>query len=439
MRANGCRVLGIDFDSKKLEFAKQFGAEIVDLSAGQDPIIIADRFSRGRGVDAVIITAATKSNKPIHQAALMCRQRGRIVSVGVAGLELSRDDFFKKEITFQVSASYGPGRYDPNYEEKGYDYPVGFVRWTEQRNFEAVLDMMAAGSLNVKPLISHRFSINEAVNAYDLMIGDETTLGILLNYPGFEVNKDSRSVDLKSHRNSTNCSANPCVSFIGSGNYATSSLIPAFQKAGVYFKNIASSNGVSGMYAGKKFGFEITTTDNESIITDSQTDAIVITTRHNTHADLVIKVIEANKHVFVEKPLCLKQEELDKIKATYNKLEIKPIVMVGFNRRFSPHIKKIKMLLAATSGPKSFIFNINAGHIDENHWTQDNEVGGGRIIGEACHFIDLLRFLADSPIVKWNLSSMVSKKNDTVSIGLQFDDGSIGAVNYFAKRSEIFT
>jgi predicted dehydrogenase/threonine dehydrogenase-like Zn-dependent dehydrogenase len=447
LRANGCRVLGIDFDKEKLQMAKDFGAEVVDLSAGKEPLKVSNLYSRGRGVDAVIVTAATKSSEPIHQAALMCRKRGRIVLVGVTGLELSRDDFFKKELTFQVSASYGPGRYDPNYEEKGQDYPIGFVRWTEQRNFEAVLDMMAAGSLNVKPLISHRFSVNNAENAYNLITGASPALGILLEYPGLKINKESRLVSLKSPPSHVNRLKGPGVSFIGAGNYATTSLIPAFKKSGANFVSVASANGVSGMHAGRKYGFEKTTTDNNFIFRDPKTDSIVITTRHNTHADLVIKAIEANKHVFVEKPLCLKQEELDEIKSAYNRSENKPIIMVGFNRRFSPQIQKIKKLLLGTSGPKSFIFNINAGYIDEDHWTQDNDVGGGRVVGEACHFIDLLSFLADSPIIEWNQNSMDSKTKDTVSIVLKFEDGSIGTINYFAngpkslpkERLEVFS
>lgn len=447
LRANGCRVLGIDFDKEKLQLAKNFGAEVVDLSAGQDPLEISNLYSRGRGVDAVIVTAATKSSEPIHQAALMCRKRGRIVLVGVTGLELSRDDFFKKELTFQVSASYGPGRYDPNYEEKGQDYPVGFVRWTEQRNFEAVLDMMAAGSLDVKPLISHRFLIDDAENTYELISGDSPSLGILLEYPGLKITKESRVVNFKSYPCNSDSTKESGFSFIGAGNYATRSLMPAFKKSGAKLINVSSANGVSGMHAGRKFGFEKTTTDNDYIFNDRGTDAIIITTRHNSHADLVIKAVDSGKHVFVEKPLCLKQEELIEIMAVYDKSESKPIIMVGFNRRFSPQIKKIKKLLLGTSGPKSFIFNINAGHIDEDHWTQDNDIGGGRVVGEACHFIDLLRFLADSPIREWNQNSMNSNSKDTLSIGLKFEDGSIGAINYFAngpkslpkERLEIFS
>lgn len=447
LRANGCRVLGIDFDKEKLQMAKDFGAEVVDLSTGQDPLIISNLYSRGRGVDAVIITAATKSSEPIHQAAHMCRKRGRIVLVGVTGLELSRDDFFKKELTFQVSASYGPGRYDPNYEEKGQDYPFGFVRWTEQRNFEAVLDMMAAGSLDVKPLISHRFPIDDAENAYELISGNSPSLGILLEYPGLKITKESRVVNFKSYPSIPDSTKESGISFIGSGNYATSSLIPAFKKSGAKLINVASANGVSGMHAGRKFGFDKTTTDNDSIFNDPNTDAIVITTRHNSHADFVIKAIGSGKHVFVEKPICLKVEELNEIEAVYDRSESKPIIMVGFNRRFSPQILKIRKLLLGTSSPKSFIFNINAGHIDEDHWTQDDDIGGGRVVGEACHFIDLLRFLADSPILDWNQNSMNSNSKDTLSIGLKFEDGSIGTINYFAngpkslskERLEIFS
>lgn len=447
LRANGCRVLGIDFDKDKLHLAKEFGAEVLDLSASQNPLKASNSFSRGRGVDAVIVTASTKSSEPIHQAAQMCRKRGRVVLVGVTGLELSRDDFFKKEISFQVSASYGPGRYDPNYEEKGEDYPVGFVRWTVQRNFEAVLDMIATGSLNVKPLISHRFVIEDAKIAYDLISGDSPSLGILIEYPALKVSKQSRLVNLTDDPRISKCSSDSTISFIGSGNYATRFLIPAFKKSGANLINAASITGISGMHAGKKFGFQKTTTDINTIFKDPKTNAVVITTRHDSHSDLVIKAVESSKHVFVEKPLCLNLDELNEIKAVFNRSENKPIVMVGFNRRFSPHIQKIHQLLSITSGPKSFIYNINAGHIDEKHWTQDNDVGGGRVIGEGCHFIDLLRFLADSPILEWNQNSMKFKTKDTLSIGLKFEDGSIGTINYFAngpkslpkERLEVFS
>ncbi|NBV63010.1 MAG: dehydrogenase [Planctomycetes bacterium] len=444
LRAHGCRVLGLDFDPAKLELAKQFGAEVVNLGAGADPVAAAQAFSRGRGVDAVIVTASTKSNEPMHQAALMCRKRGRIVLVGVTGLELSRADFFEKELTFQVSCSYGPGRYDPSYEEKGNDYPVGFVRWTEQRNFEAVLDMMADGRLNVKPLISHRFSVTEAEQAYELVGGSAPSLGILLEYPTAaekpEATLRQSTVKLPATPGAPTTGA-ASIAFVGSGNYATAVLIPAFKDAGARLKVVASSGGVTGVHAGRKFGFESTTTDTDGVFTDPDVQAIVLSTRHDTHADMACKALRAGKHVFVEKPLALKHEELGQIEqaiAEGTRNGRAPMVMVGFNRRFATQVQKVKSLLKGVTGPKSFIMTVNAGAIPAEHWTQDREVGGGRIVGEACHFIDLLRFLAGSAITGHRVSVMDTKTRDTVSIELSFADGSIGTVHYFANGCKAF-
>lgn len=440
LRAHGCRVLALDFDKEKLALARQFGSEVVDLAAGQDPVKTAELYSRGRGVDAVIITAATKSNEPMHQAALMCRKRGRIVLVGVTGLELSRDDFFKKELTFQVSASYGPGRYDPNYEEKGQDYPVGFVRWTEQRNFEAVLDMMAEGRLDVKPLISHRFAIGEAEKAYDLVGGAGPSLGILLAYPGLEITPAARTVSLRTAGATLSvANANKAtVSFVGSGNYATAVLIPAFKDAGAHLVSVASSAGVSGVHAGRKYGFDETTTDTNRIFTDAATNAVVITTQHDSHARFVLQALRGGKHVFVEKPLCLTIPELAEIESVYTAAGERPMVMVGFNRRFAPQVQKVKELLNGVAGPKAFIMTVNAGAIPPDHWTHDPEAGGGRIVGEACHFIDLLRFLAGVPLASWQRAGMESPTHDTVSLQLGFEDGSIGTVHYYANGSKAF-
>lgn len=440
LRAHGCRVLGLDFDTQKLELARQFGAEVVDLSAGQDPVSAAEAFSRGRGVDAVIVTAATKSSEPIHQAALMCRKRGRIVLVGVTGLELSRDDFFKKELTFQVSSSYGPGRYDVNYEEKGQDYPIGYVRWTEQRNFEAVLDMIAANRLDVKPLISHRFTIDDAKKAYEIVGGSEPSLGILLKYdPAAD---SQRSVSLRPGKESQSSPGTPVVSFIGAGNYATAVLMPAFKETGVRLRSVASNAGVSGVHAGKKFGFEVTTTDTETIFADPEATTVVITTRHDSHARFVIKALKAGKNVFVEKPLALILDELKEIQEVYSSLltpnSSPPLLMVGFNRRFAPHVQKMKELLAGVKGPKSFVMTVNAGAIPPDHWTQDQAVGGGRIVGEACHFIDLLRYLAASSIKDYSKTKMDVATGDTVSLQLYFQDGSIGTIHYFANGSKSF-
>ena len=432
--ANGCRVLGVDFDPSKLALARTFGAETVDLSAGEDPVASAATFSRGRGVDAVLITASTDSDEPVHQAALMCRQRGRIVLVGVAGLNLSRDDFFKKELTFQVSSSYGPGRYDPEYEEKGRDYPFGFVRWTEQRNFEAVLDMLAAGRLDAAALVTHRFPVTRAEEAYALVSGGGPSLGILLQFPGRAAERTVRTVAVSD----AGIPATGGVSFIGAGNYATAVLIPAFRETGATLRSVASGAGVSGLHAARKFGFANATTDTASIFTDRDTAAVVITTRHDTHARFAVQALEAGKHLFVEKPLCLTLQELAQVSRARDAAIARgstPIVMVGFNRRFAPHVQQMKTLLAGAAGPKALVMTVNAGAIPADHWTQDREVGGGRLLGEACHFVDLLRFLAGATIARHAVSRMAASTDDSATIQLEFTDGSIGTVHYLANGS----
>lgn len=452
LRSHGCRVLGIDYDRDKLALAKAFGAETVDLSGGGDPLAAATAFSRGRGVDAVVVTATTKSSEPMHQAALMCRKRGRIVLVGVTGLELSRADFYEKELTFQVSCSYGPGRYDPAYEEGGHDYPIGFVRWTEQRNFEAVLDMLADGRLDVSPLISHRFNVDEAERAYAVMGGEEPSLGILFEYPdgpGEEpAGEPRRTVSVGDAIASGG--GTPRVGFVGSGSYATKVLIPAFKAAGADLASVASAAGVSGLHAARKFGFAETTTDADRIFADEAIDTVVLATRHDSHAGLVLKAIEAGKHVFVEKPLCLTEDELDAIEAAQRARiadGTAKLVMVGFNRRFAPHVARMKALLAGAGAPVAMTMTVNAGAIPADHWTQDRAVGGGRIVGEACHFIDLLRHLAGSPIRDARCTAMESATGDTVSLQLGFENGSIGTIHYFAnghrglpkERLEVFS
>ena len=438
LKANGCRVLGIDFDSAKCELAKKFGAEVVDLSKEQDPIVMAEAFSRGRGVDAVIITASSKNNDIVHQAATMCRKRGRIVLVGVVGLELSRADFYEKELTFQVSCSYGPGRYDDGYEDKGMDYPLGFVRWTEQRNFEAVLDLMASGSIDVKPLISHRFKIDDAVAAYE-KLDDRSSLGILLDYEEASAESLSKNtVELSENTISEPQIGN--VAFIGGGNYASRVLIPAFKQAGANLTTLVTSGGMSAVHHGKKNGFLKASTDIEQALDDT-VDSVVIATQHNLHASQTIKALETGKHVFVEKPLALTHNEIDKIIDSHKKS--KSIVMVGYNRRFSPHIQKIKSLLSVKPSPKTFIMTMNAGEIPKDHWTHDIEIGGGRIIGEACHYIDLMRFLAGSKIKSFNAVKMgendfVEVTEDKALISLTFEDGSMGSIHYFANGGKSF-
>jgi len=446
LRANGCRVLGVDYDSSRCALAREFGVETVDLSKGEDPITVAHLFSRGRGVDAVLVAAATQSDEVMHQAAEMCRKRARIVLVGVVGLNLRRDDFFKKEITFQVSASYGPGRYDPLYEEKGQDYPVGFVRWTEQRNFEAVLDMMAAGVLDVKPLITHRFSIESALDAYG-MLDKSTALGILLQYPDQDQSQLRRSMVSLSAEGLNYGSSSPVVGFIGAGNYASRTLIPAFKEAGAALDTLVTSGGISGVHHGIKAGFAMAATELDAIWKSKVINTVAIVTRHNSHAAQVLLAVESGKHVFVEKPLALTVDELDAIDYAFrkaNESRADPIrLMVGFNRRFAPHVVKMKSLLEVKREPKVVVMTVNAGLIPADHWTQDLEVGGGRIVGEGCHFIDLMRFLVGQPITGHNAVMMgdapgIEVRDDKVTINLSFADGSFGSIHYLANGGKAF-
>jgi len=458
LTANGCRVLGMDLDSGRCVLASRFAAEAVDLGRGEDPISAAQSFSRGWGVDGVLITAATKSSEPVHQAAQICRKRGRIVLVGVTGLRLSREDFYKKELSFQVSCSYGPGRYDPAYEVKGQDYPAAYVRWTAQRNFQAVLDMMDAGRIQVEPLVSRRFAIEEAEQAYAVLEQERASLGIILEYgrgaatgiPDASLQSEERpqrALSLKADQAvSTRDSAKAAVvGFIGAGNYAARVLVPEFQRAGARLKTIVSNGGVSAAYLGRKYGFEAASTDPDSVFDDPRINAVVIATRHNSHSDLVCRALMAGKHVFVEKPLCICESELKRIVETYNQTNqinqanrSNQILMVGFNRRFAPHVRKLKELLDAVREPKAFVMTINAGAIPADHWTQDPEIGGGRIVGEACHFVDLLRYLAGASIIEARRLDMSSKTGDTATLTLRFADGSIGTVHYFANGSRIF-
>lgn len=442
--ANGCRVLGLDFDPEKLKLARQYGAKAVNLAEGQDPITAAESFSRGRGVDGVIITASTKSNDPMHQAATMCRQRGRIVLVGVVGLELQRNDFFAKEITFQVSCSYGPGRYDSFYEEEGRDYPVGFVRWTEQRNFEAVLDMMVSKSINTDDLKTKSFEIENAPQAYDLLMEDKGALGVLLTYKA-DINATASRTLILTER-SENKPEQVVIGALGAGNHAGRTLLPAFKKVGARLKTIASSQGLSGTHVGNKLGFELNTTDSDMMMTDEEINTIVIATQHNSHARFVIQALEAGKNVFVEKPLALNQQQLDDIHTAYQaacKKGTAPKLMIGFNRRFSPLTQKMKSLVSRSSTPFSMVYTCNAGAIPADVWLQDPELGGGRIIGEACHFIDIARFMADSPIKNIQAAAMkqpegVTDCQDTASITVIFENGSMATIHYFANGHKSF-
>ena len=445
LRANGCRVLGIDFDSNKCELARKFGAETVDLSKGEDPIIVVQSFSRGRGVDGVLVTAATQSDEVIHQSAEMCRKRGRIVLVGVVGLNLRRDDFFKKEITFQVSASYGPGRYDSFYEDEGNDYPIGFVRWTEQRNFEAVLDMMSSGVLDVKSVITHRFDIENAIEAYGLLDNPDA-LGIVLNYPSQsrEILTECK-VELNAQPPKVIDSLIPCVGFIGAGNYASRTLIPAFKEAGAVLDTLVTSEGISGVHHGNKNQFSTASTETKDLWNNDKINTVSIVTRHDAHAQQVVDALKSGKNVFVEKPLALTLNELNVIDKTYHEANKSNTVrlMVGFNRRYAPHIVKMKELLSSHRSPKSIIMTVNAGAIPGEHWVQNSLIGGGRIIGEGCHFIDLMRHLIGHKINGFTATMLgnvpgIEVREDKASITLSFEDGSFGTIHYLANGGSIF-
>ena len=485
LKAQGCRVLGLDFSKQRLELAQKLGAETFNLGDG-DPVTTAMQFSRGRGVDGVIITAATDSDEPMHQAAQMSRRRGRIVLVGVVGLKLARADFYEKELSFQVSCSYGPGRYDADYEQRGHDYPIGFVRWTEQRNFEAMLDMMASGQIDPNCLVSHRFPVDQSVEAYDLISSKQPSLGVLLEYPEASASIDLRRQTIPMRLNTelpnqnspkptrhNRDSLDPILPFqardvatahekmasekaipnvprdprriavVGAGNYASQVLIPALKKNGAKLVCVASRNGLTAAYAARKFGFERASSDLTSVMNDEQTGTIVVATRHDSHASLVCQALEAGKNVFVEKPLALNARDLTRVLETYHRVASEskgsaPVFTVGFNRRFSPQIQKMKSLLAEVHEPKSLIMTVNAGAIPANHWVHDPVAGGGRLIGEGCHFIDLLRFLCGSPIesvqaTMFGKGSAVEIREDKISITLSFADGSFGTIHYLAN------
>jgi predicted dehydrogenase len=422
------------------------GASTVNPAAGESPVAAALALSGSAGVDAVLITASTTSSEPVSQAARMCRKRGRIVLVGVTGLELKRSEFYEKELSFQVSCSYGPGRYDPLYEAGGNDYPLGFVRWTEQRNFEAVLGLLADGRLDASPLISHRFAIDDAKQAYDLLSTDPSALGIVLDYPDAELaTLLRRQVGLAAAAMPAT-PGEPVVGFIGAGNYGSRMLIPAFKAAGAVLDTVVTSTGASGVHHGRKSGFAVASTQLGDILDNARVNTVVIVTRHNTHADLVSRTLAAGKHVFVEKPLALTLDEVATVEAALQANRARGVstqLMVGFNRRFAPLVVQMKALLDKVREPKAFIYTCNAGMIPPEHWTQDPAVGGGRIVGEACHFIDLLRFLAGAPIRDAQITTMghvpaLGTQNDKAIITLAFDDGSIGSIHYFANGGKTF-
>ena len=431
LKANGCRVFGIDLDPAKVELARALGADAASISAPETAQVVID-WTRGRGADAVLITAATPSNEPIELAGEISRAKGRVVAVGLVGLDVPRQTFYERELSLKISMSYGPGRYDPEYEERGHDYPFGYVRWTEQRNIEAFLDLVAEKRIDVDRLISHRFPIGEAGRAYELISGSsEPYLGVVLTYDTEA--KLKHTVEFPKHKAAA---AAVRVGVIGAGAYVTSKLLPHFKAAGVEFSSIASASGTSARDAGEKFGFAGAVSGADEVLADNEVNLIVIGTRHDSHAELVARALVSNKHVFVEKPLALNDAELDDVLTAAANSEGQ--LIVGFNRRFSPLAREAREFFAGRSGPLSILYRVNAGRIPKSHWIQDARDGGGRIVGEVCHFVDLMQFWIGAPPVSVFAEAVEANnqqivETDSIFITLRFADGSNGCIAYVAE------
>lgn len=430
--ANGCSVIGYDIDDNKVNIARDKGVVAFNPLYGNDPVKFVLNRTNGIGADGVVITASAKTNDIISQAAQMSRKRGRIVLVGVVGLEISRSEFYEKELSFQVSCSYGPGRYDDNYEFKGIDYPLPFVRWTEKRNFETVLELISAGKVKVNNLISEIVPLGDFNKIYG-NIGDSKSIASIIKFN--ENSKPISTVEINKRNFEPNKGV---VAIIGAGNFTKMTLLPALKGTGEQIKHIVSSGGVNGTALAKKYNIAQSTTDYDLVLEDKDVDLIMITTRHNLHANMVVKALDKGKHVFVEKPLALDKDELKAIESSYEKSD--GTLMIGFNRRFSPHIQKIKSLVG--DAPMNVIATMNAGAIPSTVWVHDMKIGGGRIIGEACHYLDLIVFLTGSKIKSVCMNALgnnPSENTDNASILVKMENGSTGVLNYFANGSKSYS
>ena len=434
LKANGCQVIGVDIDQSKLELAKSWGIIPFNPKSDGDVVKFVENYTQSIGCDGVIITASAKTAEIISQAARMSRKRGRIILVGVVGLNISRAEFYEKELTFQVSCSYGPGRYDENYEQKGQDYPLAFVRWTEKRNFEAILQAIASGNIQVKEMITEVVALENYQQIYG-SIGSSKSIASILKYKEEQTHFE------------TNISINPFVKasgkanigIIGAGNFTKMTMLPILKKTNANLYSIASAGGVTGTALAKKYNFNFSTTDYHSILKDENVNLVMVTTRHNNHADLVVECLQNNKNVFVEKPLAITPQQLEKVEKAYQVNGYKNAIHVGFNRRFSPHAQKLKSVLG--NAPMNIIATMNAGTIPANVWVHDMQVGGGRIIGEACHFIDLITFLTGSKVKAVCMNAMginPQENTDNATILLQYENGSTGVINYFANGSKSY-
>lgn len=434
LKANGCRVFGLDLDPERVKLAIELGADSAAVSNEETPKSI-ESWTRGRGADAVLITAATDSNQPVELAAKISRVKGRVIIVGMTGLNIPRQPFYMRELALLISMSYGPGRYDPDYEERGNDYPLPYVRWTEKRNIEAFLELISAGKMNVQRLISHRFRIEEAERAYQLISGGvaEPYLGVVLNYdPEAEL---SRRISLNGSSPAKKSATAISLGVIGAGGYVPQMLLPHFKTCGVNFKSIATASGVSAHDVGKRFGFGFAVSSAEEVLNDD-VNLIVVGTRHDLHSDLATRSLEKNINVLVEKPLALSDEQLDKVATAATKSSAQ--LMVGFNRRFSPLARQAKDFFEDRNTPLSILYRVNAGRIPKEHWIQDQVQGGGRIVGEVCHFVDMMTFLTGALPASVFAEAISAKSDkivdaDSVFITLKFSDGSNGSIAYLCE------
>lgn len=430
--ANGCRVIGVDIDESKLELSKQWGVIPFNPKSG-DIVKFVEGITGGIGADGVLITASAKTDEIVSQAARMSRKRGRIVLVGVIGLNLSRAEFYEKELSFQVSCSYGPGRYDEDYENRGNDYPLAFVRWTEKRNFEAILQAIASKKLMVNEMITEIVPLESYQTIYG-EIGSSRSIASILSYKEQNIENPSNTIQLKevSFKETKGV-----IGIVGAGNFTKMTMLPALKGSGAHYKYIASQGGVSGTAMAQKYGFSHSTTNYKEILADREVDLLLITTRHNLHAGMSVESLRAGKHVFVEKPLALNTDELENVIEAQQSSG--KTITVGFNRRFSPHAEKMKSLLG--SAPMNVIATMNAGFIPANVWIHDLKVGGGRIVGEACHFIDLITFLTGSKVKAVCMNAMgvnPEENTDNATLLLQYENGSTGVINYFSNGSKAY-
>jgi polar amino acid transport system substrate-binding protein len=443
VKAAGCKVIGSDLDPQKLEMAKRLGCDYV--CTPENLVDTVARATDNVGVDATIITAATKSNQPMETSAEITRKKGRISVVGAVKMDVPRSPFYKKELQLRLSMSYGPGRYDPQYEEKGIDYPYAYVPWTEQRNMRCILELIEQGKLDVASLISHQFDIGQAEEAYNLIRGEmtESYLGVVLTYPEIDERKPSPEINIKAPETTKPIEGKIRAGVIGAGNFATMTMLPAMKSIDKYSLSVvADQNGAAAEHAKGKFGFSDATGDYKAVLGNPDIDVVFVTTRHNNHAQLVKESLQANKNVMVEKPLCLNEQQL------YEIIEIseeKPQqqIMVGFNRRFAPLATEVKKQFE-NKGPFSINYICNAGFTPKDSWTQDPAIGGGRIIGEACHFIDWIVWFTGAAPVKVYAQSIGKEsskafREDNVMISVQLDDGSIATISYLASGDKSYT